>query len=110
MELRPRLIRPVPPRLGVYFRPGYNDHAVVRDLLAEGPPDSLDGVVLDPCLDKRQQELRREAQSRKVEVVLDPRAMDIAMEGGFLGVLTGFHGPVLVLIGHRTSRGEEGRS
>lgn len=78
----PRLIRPLPDPLGLYFRPGYNDHRVILALLAEGQT-GLTGIVFDPAWENRQEELRAEIERRALETVLDTRAMELAMEGGF---------------------------
>jgi hypothetical protein len=82
MSMRPRLIRPVEPALGLYFRPGRNDHQKLLDLLAEGQL-SISGLVLDACLVGRHEELRREAISHGLEAILDPRSCELATEGGF---------------------------
>ena len=78
----PRLVRPVPDPLGLYFRPGYADHRVLLALLAGGQ-SALTGVVFEPSWDDRQEELRAEIQRRNLESVLDTRAMELATEGGF---------------------------
>lgn len=80
--MRPRLIRPVESPLGLYFRPGRNDHQKLLDLLAEEQL-SISGIVLDACLVGRQEELRREAVSHGLEAILDPRSCELATEGGF---------------------------
>src|SRR5215211_2614583 len=64
----PRLLRPVGPALGLYFRPGWNDHKALLGLLAEGQTD-LSGLVFDPCLLARQTELRTEARRLGLEAV-----------------------------------------
>jgi hypothetical protein len=78
----PRLLRPVGPPLGVYLRPSRNDHSAILQLLAEGSP-SLAGVVFDPCLEARQEELRSETLRHQLETVLDPRAVELATASGF---------------------------
>lgn len=76
------MIRPLAEPLGLYFRPGPNDHGVLLNLLAEGR-SSFSGVVLDACYAKRQSELRDEVNRRGLESVLDTRAMELGTPGGF---------------------------
>lgn len=83
--LTPRLIRAVPPQLGTYLRPNRVDHKAVLAFLARGMPSGLEGIVFDPVLDSIHAELRDEARERKIEAVLDTRAMELALEGGFVG-------------------------
>src|SRR6266498_3252395 len=78
----PRLLRPVGRPLGLYLRPGRNDHKAILEFIGERP-DSLSGVVLDPCLEARQAELRAEAQEIAVETILDPRSVELATPVGF---------------------------
>jgi hypothetical protein len=82
MSMRPRLIRPLEPPLGLYFRPGRNDHQKLLALLAEGQL-AASGLVLDACLSARHEELRREATAHGLEAILDPRSCELATEGGF---------------------------
>jgi hypothetical protein len=81
----PRLIRAVPPQLGTYLRPNRVDHKEMLAFLTEGTPAGLEGVVFDPTLDSIQAELREEVRERGVEAVLDTRAMELGLEGGFVG-------------------------
>lgn len=83
--LVPRLIRPVPPQLGAYIRPNRVDHKALLAFLAEGTPAGLQGIVFDPSLDGIHAELRGEARERGIEAVLDPRAMELALPGGYVG-------------------------
>jgi hypothetical protein len=78
----PRLLRPVGPPLGLYVRPGRNDHKAILEFIGERP-DSLSGVILDPCLEARQSELRAEAGKVAVETILDPRSVELATPVGF---------------------------
>ena len=78
-------IHAVPPQLGTYLRPNQVDHKALLAFLAGGPPAGLDGVVFDPTLDSIQRELRDEVRERGMESVLDPRAMELALIGGFVG-------------------------
>jgi hypothetical protein len=81
----PRLIRAIPPQLGTYVRPSRVDHKALFAFLSEGTPAGLEGVVFDPTLDSIQAELREEVCERKLEAVLDTRAMELGLEGGFVG-------------------------
>jgi hypothetical protein len=81
--MKPRLLRPVEPPLGLYFRPGRNDHQKMLDLIAEDQL-AFSGLVLDACLTGRHSELRAEAAGRDLEAVLDSRCAELATEGGFL--------------------------
>lgn len=83
--LTPRLIHAVPPQLGTYLRPNRVDHKALLAFLADGTPGGLEGIVFDPTLDSIHTELRDESRERKIEAVLDTRAMELALEGGFLG-------------------------
>jgi hypothetical protein len=83
--LMPRLIHAVPPQLGTYLRPNRVDHKALLAFLAEGTPGGLEGLVFDPTLDTIHAELRAEAHERRIETVLDTRAMELALEGGYVG-------------------------
>jgi hypothetical protein len=61
------------------------DHKALLGFLAAGTPGGLEGIVFDPALDSIHAELREEAHDRKIETVLDTRAMELALEGGFVG-------------------------
>jgi hypothetical protein len=76
-----RLLRPVGEPLGLYLRPGRNDHVVLGQALVAGHGD-FSGFVFDPCLESRHSELRAAAIDRKLEAVLDPRSVELATEGG----------------------------
>ena len=76
-----RLLRPVGEPLGLYLRPGRNDHVVLGQALVGGQ-GNLSGFVFDPCLEKRHKELRETVVDRKLEAVLDPRSVELSTEGG----------------------------
>jgi hypothetical protein len=78
----PRLLRPVGPPLGLYLRPGRNDHKAILEFIGERP-DALSGIVFDPCLEARQAELRAEARETAVETILDPRSVELGTPVGF---------------------------
>jgi len=83
--LLPRLIRAVPPQLGTYIRPSRVDHKSLLTFLADGAPVGMDGIVFDPTLAGIHAELLDETRERKIEAVLDTRAMEMALAGGFVG-------------------------
>jgi hypothetical protein len=87
----PRLLRPVDVPLGLYFRPGRNDHAVLTQALAEGVT-GIRGVVFDAGRLKVQEELRGEASRRGVDRILDTRMME-------LGIRTAKPRPELTCLG-----------
>ena len=76
--LMPRLIRPVPPQLAGYFRPNSHDHKRLADFLALNNQSGLEGIVFDANLDRLHEELRAEVRDRRIESVLDTRAMDLS--------------------------------
>ena len=87
-SLLPRPVREVPQPLGLYFRPGLNDHWEFLKLLAENQRD-FSGLVFDAALDSRQEELRRQTLRRGLDAILDTRALELATPGGFTGARTG---------------------
>jgi hypothetical protein len=76
------LLRRVEPSLGLYFRPGRNDHTTLLRILAAEPP-SFTGVVLDASLHTRHEDLRLHLRRRGLDVVLDPMALELATSGGW---------------------------
>jgi hypothetical protein len=82
MNLMPRLIRPAPDPLGLYFRVGRGDHRALLDLLAGGETRFF-GLVCDPTHAKFQRELVERAVERRLDVILDPRTQASATIGGF---------------------------
>ena len=83
--ITPRLIHAVPPQLGTYVRPNRVDHKSLLTFLANGAPAGLEGIVFDPTLCGIHAELLDETRERKIEAVLDTRAMELALQGGFVG-------------------------
>ena len=77
-----RLIGSTEEPLGLFFRPGHNDHLVLCQLLSEGC-SAMTGVVFDPGYVGPQEALRAEVQRRSLWAVLDPRMMELATAGGF---------------------------
>ena len=77
----PRLVRPVQEPLGLYLRPGRNDHRIVSQLLSEGR-SAISGLVLDPEYVAVQEEIRTEIRESNLEAVLDTRLMEVATPAG----------------------------
>jgi hypothetical protein len=77
-----RTLRAVEPPLAGYLRPFKRDCAHLAQLLAEGLPVGA-GVVLDPTMASESEGLREQARIAGIEVVLDPRVMELATPGGF---------------------------
>lgn len=84
--LSPRLIRPQPEPLGLYFRVGRSDHKELLDLLAAGETRFF-GIVCDPTSADFQRELVDRALERRMDVILDPRTQASATVGGFTASL-----------------------
>jgi hypothetical protein len=63
-----RLLRPVGPPLGLYLRPGRNDHHVLIEKLQSGTAN-LSGLVFDPCQEQRHEELLETAQERELGAI-----------------------------------------
>jgi len=79
VRFSPRLDEP----LALEFRPGPSDHNVLLQLLSEGRT-AFNGIVFDPIgAQGAQEELRKEANRRLLETVLDPRFMELATPVGF---------------------------
>lgn len=90
--IRPQLqlISPEPQALGWYVTPGWSDHEVLREYVAQG--GLLTGIVVIPALEERQRELRAAALERDIEVVLDPHVLEQAFDGGnSRGSIRGIH-------------------
>jgi hypothetical protein len=79
----PATLRALDPPLGNYLRPGRNDHTVIQQLLSESRL-SATGLVIDPTLIARQEDLAHEAGRQGIETVLDPRSVDLSTPAGFL--------------------------
>ncbi len=81
MEQFPRLLHLVGPPLGLYFRPGRNDHRALLQPISDGHA-SPTGVVFSPTLLGRQEELRTESKSRHLDCILDTCALELATPAG----------------------------
>src|SRR5437762_2014850 len=77
-----RVLHPVREPLGLFLRPGRNDHRVLCQLLSEDRT-GMSGVVFDAEFTDRQEELRGEVSRRNLEALLDPRLMELATTSGF---------------------------
>ena len=75
-----RLIQPAKPRLGLYLRPGRNDHTTFLQLLAEDR--AVSGLVLDARHLKRHQGMRDALIDNGIHSVLDPDFMELSTPGG----------------------------
>ncbi len=75
-----KLLPPAKPRLGLYLRPGRNDHTVFLQLLAEGR--AVSGLVLDARHAARHGGLREALVDNGVHAVLDPNFMEMTTIGG----------------------------
>jgi len=71
--------QPDPP--GSYLRPLERDYKHAAELISAGFAVGS-GVVVDACHPPRSEQLRRAALEHGVEVVLDPRSIDLATAGG----------------------------
>ena len=76
-----RVVQEAGEPLGLFFRPGREDHTVVKQLLSEGRV-GMSGVVLDPCHSEFQKSLRTEMFQRNLDVVLDTGMMELATPAG----------------------------
>lgn len=80
MQAQLKLLPPAKPRLGLYLRPGRNDHTVFQQLLAEDR--AVSGLVLDSRHFSRQADLRDALVGNGVHAVLDTDFMEAATPGG----------------------------
>lgn len=81
--LQPRTLRPAPEPLGNFIRPGYNDHVVLAQALAEGRGSGT-GLIINPVHAERQLPLVTEANSRGVETILDPKSLELSSPSGYI--------------------------
>ena len=77
-----RHLRPLDPPLSGYIRPFRRDSTHLSQLIAEGMPVGA-GIVLDCIAPRETRALRDEARRSGLEVILDPRSMELATPGGF---------------------------
>src|SRR4051794_26353942 len=83
MTLQPRRLRPAPEPLGNFIRPGYNDHTVLAQALAERR-DVASGIVINPLHADRQYPLVKEANAAGVETILDSKSLELSSLGGYV--------------------------
>jgi len=76
-----RHLRRVSPPLAGYFRVGHRDAALVTKLLEQGLPTGS-GVIVDPAAQSRTTDLRGVAVENGVEVILDPKSVELSTVGG----------------------------
>jgi hypothetical protein len=108
MSSQLRLLAPAKPRLGLYLRPGRNDHLVFLQLLAEDK--AVSGLVLDARHLTRHRQLREDLIGNGVHAVLDTDFMQLSTPGG--SVLAGLDGLPWQRFAHVTPlelRGRVGR-
>ncbi len=80
MSAQLKLLMPAKPRLGLYLRPGWNDHTVFLRLLAEDR--AVSGLVLDARQLDRHRQLRENLVGNGVHAVLDTDFMQMSTPGG----------------------------
>ena len=78
----PKIVRSVPDPLGLYLRPGHNDHRTLLNFLAKGNK-SFFGVVFDPTKHDRHSELREQILDSNLDAILDPRTIRSSLPGAF---------------------------
>jgi hypothetical protein len=100
----PRKLHPAPEPLGNFIRPGYNDHTVIAQALAEGR-GSGSGLVINPVHAERQLPLVEHARAVGVETVLDSKSLELSSLGGYAmhgipelpwAAPAGMHSPVML--------------
>lgn len=84
--LFPRAVRPAPDPLGLYLRPGRNDHAEMLNLIASGDAACF-GAVFDPTLCDRHEVLREQITAHRLDAILDPKTQPSATIGGYTEAL-----------------------
>ena len=80
-----QLLPPVPPPVGLYIRPGWNDHVILQQLIVEGRAPT--GLVFDARFGPRHQELMEVSVDANLDSVLDPNVQELWSPAGRL--LTG---------------------
>lgn len=84
--LFPRVVRPAPDPLGLYLRPGRNDHGEVLNLIAAGDAGCF-GAVFDPTFSDRHAVLREQIAAHRLDAILDPKTQPAATPGGYTPAL-----------------------
>lgn len=78
-----RLLRPVSDPLGSYLRVGGQDHTFLAQMLVDGKSIG-GGLIADPAHLDRHKDLWDEARQQGVEIVFDPRSLELSTPGGIL--------------------------
>lgn len=78
----PRVVRPAPEPLGLYFRVAYNDQKALIDTIGSRGL-GFHGVVFDPLNEERHSELHDLVLERKRDAILDPRTQELGSVGGY---------------------------
>jgi len=78
---RPPARRPSAPAFGFYVHAGFNGHVALLDLLGSGEK-AIFGVVIDAQDLDRHRELITEARRHDLDVILDPKVLQMGFPGG----------------------------
>ncbi len=85
-HLQPRAVRPAPEPLALYLRAGRNDHLALMNLIATGDTGCF-GVVFDAAQEDRHKELKEQVLANRLDTILDTKAMQLALPGGYTKTL-----------------------
>lgn len=80
-----QLLPPIPPPVGLYIRPGWNDHLILQQLIVERRAPT--GIVFSARFGARHRELWEAAVDAGLDAVLDPNLQELWTPAGRL--LTG---------------------
>jgi hypothetical protein len=75
-----QLLPPLRPPLGLYVRPGRNDHVVLQQLIVEGRAPT--GLVFEARLGNRHEDLWQTAADAGIDTVLDTNTQELWSVGG----------------------------
>lgn len=81
-HMQPRAVRPAPEPLALYLRVGRNDHRALMNVIAAGDTGCF-GVVLDAAQEDRHKELMEQVLASRLDAILDTKAMQLALPGGY---------------------------
>lgn len=85
-HMQPRAVRPAPEPLALYLRASRNDHRALMNLLAAGDTSCF-GVVFDAAQEDRHKELKEQVLAARLDAILDTKAMQLALPGGYTKAL-----------------------
>jgi len=85
-HMQPRAVRPAPEPLALYLRAGRNDHLALMNLIAAGDTSCF-GVVFDAAQEDRHKELKEQVLAARLDAILDTKAMQLALPGGYTNTL-----------------------